>query len=226
MTQEQKERNRDMPEYAREQGEKEMDEELQKLFENLWTQSAGLQANVDVRTQRMGEIGAEEIQEMKDERYIREKNQSENQNDEERLTQAKEKFKNPIVSDPGRNLSYHGFKMKKAEQKQGLKMKDIKEKKESQFISNGKLVPLSKRSEVEAGTKKLKISEVEVRMKRQIVRIFAARGMERVLREKDRVGRYLEHLKSGQEEQTKFLKFYSDKEVFPFCILSVFIIFA
>ena len=174
----------------------------------------------------MGEIGQDELQEMKDERYIREKNQSQNQSDEDRLTQAKEKFKNPIISDPGRNLSYCGFKMKKAEQQQGLKMKDIMEQKESQFISNGKLLPLSERSVVEAGTKKLKISEVEVRMKRQIVRIFAGRGMERVLREKDRVGRYLEHLKSAQEEQTKFLKFYSDKEVLPFCILSVLIILA
>ena len=83
----------------------------------------------------------------------------------------------------------------------------------NQFISNGNLLPLSERANVEARTKKSKISEVEVRMKKKIASIFYATG--KTLRQvKDQVGLYVAHFRSGQDEQTEFLKFYSNNEVF------------
>ena len=85
----------------------------------------------------------------------------------------------------------------------------------TQFISNGSLLPLSERAQVEARTKKLKISEVQFRMMKKISSIFYATG--KSLRQvKDQVGLYVAHFRSGQDEQTEFLKFYSDNEVFTF----------
>ena len=119
---------------------------------------------------------------------------------------------NSINSDPGRNLGFHGFRMKKAKQQQDGTVEEIMEIRNTQFISYGRLHPLSERSNVEAGTKKAKISEVEDRMMRKISDIFYASGRE-LNRVKGQVGLYAAHFRSGQKEQKEFLKFYSDKEV-------------
>ena len=66
-------------------------------------------------TLRKGEIGEEELKEMQHSGWNEIKNL---ETDEDRLRVAKEKFKNSINSDPGHNLSFHGFKMKKAKQHQ------------------------------------------------------------------------------------------------------------
>ena len=206
MTKEQMERNRDMPVYAREQGEKEMEEKFQKLFEGIWNINKSL---IDVkpsdRTLAKGEIGDEELGELQDEGWDEMKKLN---SDEERRRKAKEQFKNLIPTDPGRNLSFQGFKMQKAKQQQGMNMEDIKEERYKRFIDHGVLLPLSELSEVEARTKKLKISEVEVRKKKNIISIFCASEKE-LVRVKDQVGLFVAHLRSGCDEEKEFLKVYN-----------------
>ena len=209
LTKEHRERNRDMPIYAREQGEKEIDEEFQKMFEGIWNKACLVSKPRDQKP-RKGEIDDAELKEMKDNGWNEIKNL---ESDEERLRFAKEQFKNSVKSDPGRNLAFHGFKMKKAKQQQDLTVENIMEQKKTQFIINGSLLPLSQKSKVEAETKKSKISEVEARMKKRIIRIFFASGKS-LKKVADQVGLYLAHFRSGLEEQTEFLKFYSDNEVF------------
>ena len=212
LTEEQKRRNRDMPEYAREQGEKELEEEFKVKFEELWNESV-LEVRPDNGMPRKEQIVGEELLEMKDERWNEIKNLK---SDEERLSFAKEKFRSPITSDPGRNLSFGGFKLKKAEQQQHKKVEEILEERNTQFISNGSLHPLSERTEVEARIKKVKISEVRDRMKTRIVQILfeegvRARKLSKPVEEQFRL--YFAHLKKGLEEQTEFLKFYSNQQV-------------
>ena len=212
LTDEQKKRNRFMPESALAFGEKELEEKLKEKFEELWSES-DLEARPDDRRPRKGQIEGEELEEMQDDRWNEIKNLK---SDEERLSFAKSKFKNPITSDPGLNLSFQGFKMKKAKQQQLKKVEDILEERNTQFISNGSLHPLPERSQVEARIKKLKISEIKERMMGRIVRILFARGLRagNLCQTEGQLRLYFAHLKKGLEEQREFLKFYSNNQVF------------
>eukprot|EP00092_Neocalanus_flemingeri_P019626 GFUD01021258.1.p1 GENE.GFUD01021258.1~~GFUD01021258.1.p1 ORF type:complete len:615 (+),score=167.92 GFUD01021258.1:325-2169(+) len=137
--------------------------------------------------------------------------------DDERKMLAQTQFQNPLCSDPGRNLSFHGFR-RLADQT------DLHPKINfgTFSISNGQLAPLpgSKRkgekweSDQEDGVKKIRLSEFGILMKSVFFSKFNKKIGSRKASGTDLEDfrTYLGHFKAGQEETANFLSYYNSRE--------------
>eukprot|EP00092_Neocalanus_flemingeri_P019627 GFUD01021259.1.p1 GENE.GFUD01021259.1~~GFUD01021259.1.p1 ORF type:complete len:404 (+),score=114.67 GFUD01021259.1:803-2014(+) len=138
--------------------------------------------------------------------------------DDERKMLAQAQFQNPLCSDPGRNLSFHGFR--RVAGQTDLRHPNISYGTFS--ISNGQLAPLpgSKRKgekwvrEQEDDVKKIRLSDFGVIMKSVFFSKFnkkiGARKASGTDLEDFRT--YLGHFKAGQEETANFLSYYNSRE--------------
>jgi len=145
-------------------------------------------------------------------------------NDEERKEGSKKMFKNEVSSDPGNNLTFHGFRRCKS----GNKSKSLDRR--SFSISDGTLKPRQgyKRisnphetaEEEEAVKKKIKkmirFQDHGLVMKKLFVHKFnksiSSKKAPHEKQEQDEFLTYLGHYKTGQEETANFLAFYNSRK--------------
>ena len=154
--------------------------------------------------------------------------------DKERKRFARTQFRNPISSDPARNLQYHGFRsLKDGDERSKIKNSS------SFSISLGKLEPLpdyKRKRETEGmygdaivGEDKIKLTDFGCVMKK----VFVYKFKQKLNPAYGKFGRadledfktYLGHYKAGLEETANFLSYYNSKKV-SYCYFRMLRIFS
>jgi len=160
------------------------------------------EVNDETELEDMGNVGWDDLKRM--------------ETDEDRKSWVQAQFKNPICSDPARNLTFHGFRRLAGEAGQ---MQDPSSA--SFYISRGQLVPLagSKRKERDAmknelDVKKIKLSDFGSFMKGVFFSKFNKKLGSRKASSSDfeAFKTYLGHYKGGQEETSNFLSYYNPRK--------------
>ena len=133
--------------------------------------------------------------------------------DKARKDLARRKFSNPVFSNPGKNISYHGFRR----QRHGLPTRDTRDRHAE--VVRGRLVPISrgKRKERESqgspqDSMVIRVSDFGRVMRSRFAEIVAARGNTNHGAIENFVT-FLKHHREGQEETANFMAFYTGRKV-------------
>ena len=208
---------REMPRVVRETDQRKRVTELKKKFKAVYNSTPAVQSTRPEEGKlKRSQISGEELAETEDKAW-QEKNTGLS-TDEERKQFASDKFGNSVTSDPTRCLDFHGSAELLASSRE-----EIKEKTKTHFITKGKFVPVTKESELEAKTKKVKISKLEPTVRRTMKSIFVQGHSNSDKQEQLRL--YVGHVKKGLEEQTNFLRFYAPNQVCSSYVLPRFPLF-
>ena len=133
--------------------------------------------------------------------------------DKARKDLARRKFRNPVFSDPAKNISYHGFRRRR----HGLPTRDTRDRHAE--VVRGRLVPISggKRKERESlggpqDSMVIRISDFGRVMRSRFAEIVTGRGNTSQGAIENFVT-FLKHHREGQVETANFLAFYAGRKV-------------